>query len=43
LAVTDLAAFTVTVQIVSETVSQPFQLSKMERKPGAAVRVTTVP
>src|SRR2546428_790190 len=33
----------VTVQVVPESVSQPLQPVKMERKPGVAVRVTTVP
>jgi hypothetical protein len=33
----------VTVQVAPETASQPFQLAKAERKPGVAVRVTTVP
>jgi len=41
--VTFLAAFMVTVQVVPFTVSQPFQPVKMERKPGVAVSVTTVP
>jgi len=43
LAVTDRAALMVTVQVVPETVSQPLQPLKTERKPGVAVRVTTVP
>ena len=43
LAVTDLAALMFTVQVTPETVSQPSQPVKMERKFGAAVRVTTVP
>src|SRR5260370_42480588 len=33
----------VTVQVVPEAESQPFQPLKRERKPGVAVRVTTVP
>ena len=40
---TVLAALMVTVQVVPETVSQSLQPVKMERKPGVAVRVTTVP
>ena len=40
---TDLAALMVTVQVVPETVSQPFQPVKMERRSGVTVRVTTVP
>ena len=40
---TDLAAFMVTVQVVSETASQPLQPMKMERRFGVAVRVTVVP
>jgi hypothetical protein len=43
LAVTVFAAFMVTVQLVPFAVSQPFQPVKMERKPGVAVSVTTVP
>src|SRR5437870_13621935 len=43
LAVTDRAALMVTIQVVPETASQPLQPLKMERKPGVAVRVTTVP
>ena len=42
-AVTDLAARMVTVQVVPETVSHPLQPVKTEPKEGAAVRVTTVP
>jgi len=43
LAVTDLAEFMFTVQVVPETESQPFQPVKVERKAGVARRVTTVP
>jgi hypothetical protein len=43
LAVTVFAAFMVTVQVVPFAASQPFQPVKMERKPGVAVSVTTVP
>jgi len=43
LAVTDLARFMATVQVVPETESQPFQPLKMERNAGAARSVTTVP
>jgi len=43
LAVTVLAAFMVTVQVVPFAVSQPCQPVKMERKPGVAVSVTTLP
>jgi len=43
LAVTDFAATMVTVQVVPETASQPFQPTKAERKSGVTVRVTTVP
>jgi len=43
LAVTDLAALMVRVQVVPEAVSQPSQPMKMERKLGVAVRVTVVP
>ena len=39
---TSLAALMVTLQVVPESVSQPLQPVKMERKPGVAVRVTTV-
>ena len=39
---TSLAALMVTVQVVPESASQPLQPVKMERKPGVAVRVTTV-
>ena len=42
-AVTDFAAFMVTVQVVPETESQPLQPVSMEPAPGAAVKVTTVP
>ena len=42
-AVTDLAAFMVIVQVVPETVSQPLQLVKLDPVAGVAVRVTTVP
>jgi len=42
-AVTDLAAFMVTVHVAPETVSQPAQLVKFDPVAGAAVRVTTVP
>ena len=42
-AVTDLAALMVTVQLVPETVSQPLQLPKVDPPAGAAVRVTAVP
>ncbi len=42
-AVTDLAAFMVTVQVVPEAVSHPLQPAKAEPTAGAAVRVTTVP
>jgi len=42
--VTVLAALMVTVQVVSETVSQPLQPVKMEKKPvGVAVRTTVLP
>ena len=41
---TVLAALMVTVQVVSETVSQPLQPVKMEKKPvGVAVRTTVLP
>jgi len=43
LAVTDLAALMVTVQVLCETISQPRQWVKIEPKAGVAVRVTTVP
>jgi hypothetical protein len=43
LAVTVFAAFMVTMQVVPFAVSQPFQPVKMERKPGVAVSVTTLP
>ena len=42
-AVTDLAAFMVTVQVAPETESQPVQLVKLDPVAGVAVRVTTVP
>jgi len=42
-AVTDLAAFIVTVQIAPETESHPTQLMKFDPVAGVAVRVTTVP
>jgi len=42
-AVTDLAAFMVTVQVAPETASHPLQLVKLDPVAGAAVRVTTVP
>ena len=42
-AVTDLAAFMVTVQVAPETVSHPLQLVKLDPVAGVAVRVTTVP
>ena len=41
-ALTDLAAFMVTIQIVPETVSHPLQPKKIEIPVGVAVRVTTV-
>jgi hypothetical protein len=41
--VRDLAVFMVTVQVVPEAESQPLQPLKRERRPGVAVRVTTVP
>jgi len=42
--VTDLAELMVTLQVVPETVSQPSQPVKMERKPvGVAVRTTVLP
>ena len=40
---TVFAVFIVTVQVVPFAVSHPFQPVKMERKPGLAVSVTTVP
>jgi hypothetical protein len=43
LAVTDLAALIVTVQVLPEVESHPFQPLKVERRAGDAVRVTTVP
>jgi hypothetical protein len=33
----------VTLHVVPDAESQPLQPSKMERKPGVTVRVTTVP
>jgi len=42
-AVTDLAAFMVTVQVAPETVSHPLQLVKSDPVAGVAVRVTTLP
>jgi hypothetical protein len=42
-AVTDLAAFMVTVQVAPETVSHPLQLVKLDPVAGVAVRVTSVP
>jgi len=42
-AVTDLAALIVTLQVVPETASQPLQLLNMDPPAGVAVRVTTVP
>jgi hypothetical protein len=42
-AVTDLAAFMVTVQVAPETVSHPLQLVKLDPVAGVAVRVTPVP
>ena len=42
-AVTDRAAFMVTVQLGPETVSQPLQLAKVEPLAGVALRVTVVP
>jgi hypothetical protein len=42
-AVTDFAAFTVTVQVAAETVSHPSQLVKFDPVAGVAVKVTTVP
>jgi hypothetical protein len=43
LAVTDLARFMATVQVVPDTVSQPLQPVKVERNAGEALSVTTVP
>jgi hypothetical protein len=43
LAVTVFGVFMVTVQVVPFVASQPSQPVKMERKPGVAVSVTTVP
>jgi len=42
-AVTDLAALMVTVQVAPATVSHPLQLVKLDPVAGIAVRVTTVP
>ncbi|HYS08404.1 MAG TPA: hypothetical protein VEP66_06655 [Myxococcales bacterium] len=42
-AVTDLAAFIVTVQVAPETESHPVQLVKLDPVAGVAVKVTTVP
>jgi hypothetical protein len=42
LAVTDLAALMVTVQVVPEAASQPVQPLNRERKSGETLRVTTV-
>ena len=42
-AVTDLAALMVTVQVAPETVSHPLQLVKSDPVAGVAVRVTTLP
>jgi len=42
-AVTDLAAPMVTVQVAPETVSHPLQPVRVDPVAGAAVRVTTVP
>jgi hypothetical protein len=42
-AVTDLAAFIVTVQVAPETVSHPLQPVCVDPVAGVAVRVTTVP
>jgi len=43
LAVTVLARFMATVQVVPDTLSQPLQPVKVERNAGAALSVTTVP
>jgi hypothetical protein len=43
MAVTDRAAFIVTVQVAPEIVSHPSQLVKFEPVAGVAVKVTTVP
>jgi len=43
LAVTDLAAVMVTVQVLPETASHPLQPLKMEGRVAATVRVTVVP
>jgi hypothetical protein len=43
LAVTDLAAVMVRVQVVPETASHPLQPLKVERKSSVTVRVTVVP
>ena len=42
-AVTDLAAFMVTVQVAPETASHPLQLLKLDPVAGVAVRVTMAP
>jgi len=42
-AVTDLAAFILTVQVLPEAMSQPVHPPKPESIPGVAVRVTVVP
>ena len=42
-AVTNLDALMVTVQVVSRTVSHPVQPAKIDPVPGVAVRVTLVP
>jgi hypothetical protein len=42
-AVTDLAAFMVTVQLAPETASQPLHPVKREPRAGLAVSVTFVP
>ena len=43
LAVTVLPSRIVTVQVIPDTVSQPVQPEKIDRKAGLAVRVTTAP
>jgi hypothetical protein len=42
-AVTNLAALMVTVQVLPETESHPLQLLRLDPVAGAAVSVTTVP
>jgi hypothetical protein len=42
-AVTDLGAFMVTVQVAPDTESHPLQLVKLDPVAGVAVSVTTVP